>query len=186
MGAQHSLARRTDIRANPQETDWRTGRTFQGSHHRRRSHEPGSGRILPPHQVPLHHRLRHDWMCPSHQLCSLEWIRPDFLRTGTRHHGSPYLQGKPGRQTRRNTSTWRERDDGLLQKPRSHQRSLHRRRMASHRRLGYTGRRQQPIHTRTQQDHDSQFQWTEYLPRRDRSTAQQHAFRPGKSCHRTE
>lgn len=55
-----------------------------------------------------------------------------------------------------------------------------------HRRLGYTGRRQQPIHTRTQQDHDSQFQWTEYLPRRDRSTAQQHAFRPGKSCHRTE
>lgn len=21
---------------------------------------PGSGRILPPHQVPLHHRLRHD------------------------------------------------------------------------------------------------------------------------------
>lgn len=40
-----------------------TGRTFQRNHYRWSCHEPGSGRVLPPHQVSVHYRLRYDRMC---------------------------------------------------------------------------------------------------------------------------
>jgi len=108
------VAGRTDIRTNPQETGGRTGRPVQRSDYRRSRNEPGSGRVLPPHQIPVQHRLRHDGMRTADQLRSLERIRAHLFRTGARHHGSTYLQGKSGRPARRNTGTWRKRNGGLL------------------------------------------------------------------------
>ena len=95
MGTQHSFARRTNLWANPEETDRCFGRPFQRSHYRRCCHEPGSGRILPSHQVPVHHRLWHDGVCAINQLRSLERIHPDFFRASARHHGSRIYKENP-------------------------------------------------------------------------------------------
>lgn len=72
------------------------------------------GRILPSHQVPVHHRLWHDGVCAINQLRSLERIHPDFFRASARHHGSPYLQRKSGGRNRRNPGTRRKCNDRLL------------------------------------------------------------------------
>ena len=49
---------------------------FIGTYHYRRCcHEPGSGRILPSHQVPVHHRLWHDGVCAVNQLREIrKWL----------------------------------------------------------------------------------------------------------------
>ena len=89
---------------------------------------------LPPqNKFPLYCRIRHDRMRPTYFLCTLGQSPGRFVRSINRPNGSPHRLGRPRPHRRRTACQGRQRDAGILQKPRSY-RCRAERRLAQHRR----------------------------------------------------
>ena len=95
--------------------------------------QPGGGEVPARDWFPLHRRLRYDGVRPHHLLCPLGQGEGGKRRPRRPQYGNPHrFPGSP-QHPRRGAGKGPQRVPGLLQKRRSHHRSLHGGRLVPHR-----------------------------------------------------
>ena len=93
-------------------------------HMRRGGDESGGGEMPAGHPFPALDRLWHDGVRTAHRRQSAQVLQGALGRCTRDEYGGAHRRTQCGRH-RRDTSQGRERHDGLLQEPGSHQGCLH-------------------------------------------------------------